>query len=162
MAGVPQGLAGTRHLISETERAGSQKTVVNCPQAVAADPKEILDDAVHRREALQIGGRLEPAPSGALAAASVDTRPPRDCFRTAGYCVTDGIICGTEGPLCEGNRAELESAPTPPVKHFWLGPHEHRAVVRTFRPGLPGRRTTLDRLRRASPCRPISGGGSGA
>ena len=52
-------LAGTRQLIPETERAGSQETVVSCPEQVAADPEQILDDAVHRCEPLQMGGRLE-------------------------------------------------------------------------------------------------------
>ncbi len=54
-------LAGTRYLIPETERAGSQETVVSCPEQVATDPEQILDDAVHRCEPLQVGGRLEPA-----------------------------------------------------------------------------------------------------
>ena len=40
-------LAGTRQLIPETERAGSQETVVSCPEQVAADPEQILGDAVH-------------------------------------------------------------------------------------------------------------------
>ena len=53
--------AGTGHLIPETERAGSQETVVSCPEQVAADPEEILNDAVHRCEPLQMGGRLEAA-----------------------------------------------------------------------------------------------------
>ena len=52
---------GTRHLIPETERAGSQETVVSCPEQVAADPEQILDDAVHRCEPVQMGGRLEPS-----------------------------------------------------------------------------------------------------
>jgi len=54
-------LAGTRHLIPETERAGSQETVVSCTEQVAADPDQILDNTVHRCEPLQMGGRLEPS-----------------------------------------------------------------------------------------------------
>ena len=61
MADVPRGSAGAGHLISETERAGPQKTVVSCPEQVTSDTKEILYDPVHRCEALQMGGRLEPA-----------------------------------------------------------------------------------------------------
>ena len=34
---------------------------MNCPEQVAADPEEILDDAVHRGKPLQMGGRIEPA-----------------------------------------------------------------------------------------------------
>ena len=61
MAHIRRDSAGTRHLIPETERAGSQETAVSCPEQVAADPEQILDDAVHRCEPLQVGGRLEPA-----------------------------------------------------------------------------------------------------
>ena len=34
---------------------------MSCPEQVAADPEQILDDAVHRCEPLQMGGRLEAA-----------------------------------------------------------------------------------------------------
>ena len=49
--------AGTRNLIPLTERTGPQETVVSCPEQVTSDPEEILDDAVHRGEPLQMGGR---------------------------------------------------------------------------------------------------------
>ena len=39
----------------------SQQPVVNRSEQVAADTKEILDDAVHRSEALQLSRRLEAA-----------------------------------------------------------------------------------------------------
>ena len=35
--------------------------MVGGPEQVAADPEEILNDAVHRCEPLQMGGRLEAA-----------------------------------------------------------------------------------------------------
>ena len=34
---------------------------MSCPEQVTSDPEEILDDAVHRGEPLQMGGRPEPA-----------------------------------------------------------------------------------------------------
>ncbi len=58
MADIRWHSAGTRHLIPETERAGSQEAVVSCPEQVAPDPEQILDDAVHRCEPLQMVGRL--------------------------------------------------------------------------------------------------------
>ena len=54
-------LPGTRHLTPETERVGSQETVVSRSEQVAADPEQIVDDALHRCEPLQVGDRLEPA-----------------------------------------------------------------------------------------------------
>ena len=53
-------LVGARH------RPCSKRTVVNRPQQVSADSKEILYDAMDGREALQMGGRLE-APHLTLA-----------------------------------------------------------------------------------------------
>ena len=61
MADIRWDSVGTGHLIPETERAGPQETVVSRPEQVAADPEEILDDAVHRCKTLQMGSRLEPA-----------------------------------------------------------------------------------------------------
>ena len=52
MADIRWDSGGTRHLIPETERAGSQETVVSCPEQMSADSEEILDDAVHRCEPL--------------------------------------------------------------------------------------------------------------
>ena len=52
MADIRRDLAGTRHFIPETEGAGSQETVVSCTEQMAADPKQILDNAVHRCELL--------------------------------------------------------------------------------------------------------------
>ena len=49
-------LAGAGQLIPETERAGSQETMVSCPEQVTTDPEQILDNAVHRCEPLQMGG----------------------------------------------------------------------------------------------------------
>ena len=61
MADIRWDSAGIGHLIPETERAGPQETGVSRPEQVAADPEEILNDAVHRCEPLQMGGRLEDA-----------------------------------------------------------------------------------------------------
>ena len=36
---------------------------MSCPEQVTSDPEEILDDAVHRGEPLQMGGRPEPLPT---------------------------------------------------------------------------------------------------
>ena len=43
---------GTRHCLPFDERSASQYTVKCRPQQMPADPEEILDDAVYRREAL--------------------------------------------------------------------------------------------------------------
>jgi hypothetical protein len=47
--------------VTDPERPRSEQPVVNSVEQVTADPEEILNDAVHRCEALQLGGRLEPA-----------------------------------------------------------------------------------------------------
>lgn len=51
--------AGARHLIPDAQGARSQQTVVNSAEQMSADPEEILYDAVHRCEALQMGGGLD-------------------------------------------------------------------------------------------------------
>ncbi len=53
--------AGARHLVPDDQGARSQQTVVNSAEEMSADPEEVLYDAVHRCEPLQMGGRLEPA-----------------------------------------------------------------------------------------------------
>lgn len=53
--------AGARHFIPDAQGPRSQLTVVDSAVQMSADPVEILDDAVHRGEALQMGHRLEPA-----------------------------------------------------------------------------------------------------
>ncbi len=58
--------AGARHRIPHEERLPSQQPVVNRPQQMSTHPEEILHEAVHGHEALDVGGRLE-APHLALA-----------------------------------------------------------------------------------------------
>ena len=57
-------LAGARHRIPFDERSCSKRTVVNRPQQMSADSKEILYDAMDGSVAM--GGRLE-APHLTLA-----------------------------------------------------------------------------------------------
>ena len=61
MAHIRRDSAGPRHLIPETERAGSQETAVSCPQEVASNTKEILNGSVHREKPLRVGSGFEPA-----------------------------------------------------------------------------------------------------
>ena len=51
--------ADVRHLVPYAQGARSQQTVVSSTEQMSADPEQILDDAVHRGEPLQLGGRLE-------------------------------------------------------------------------------------------------------
>jgi len=44
--------AGTRHRLPREEGLRSQHPVVNCAKQMSADSEQILDDAVHRCEAL--------------------------------------------------------------------------------------------------------------
>jgi E1-E2 ATPase len=60
--------ATARHRIPLPECFPSQQTVVGRPEEMSAHPEEILYKAVHRGEALHLGGRLE-APHLALALA---------------------------------------------------------------------------------------------
>ena len=60
------GSAGAGHRIPDVERSLSQQPVVSRPQQMSAHPEEILYEAVHGREALHLGGRLE-APHLTLA-----------------------------------------------------------------------------------------------
>ena len=50
---------GENHAIPRDERLGSPQPVLHSPQEVPTHPEEILHDAEHRREVLQMGGRLE-------------------------------------------------------------------------------------------------------
>ena len=50
---------GESHAIPRGECPGSPQPVLHSPQEVPTHPEEILHDAEHRREALQVGGRLE-------------------------------------------------------------------------------------------------------
>jgi hypothetical protein len=49
-------LVGTRHLIPHAKRARSERTVVNRSEQVTSNPKEILDEPVHRQESLCLPG----------------------------------------------------------------------------------------------------------
>ena len=53
--------AGTRHLISDAERARSEQPVVNRSEQMAIDTKEILHGSVYREKSLRVGGGLESA-----------------------------------------------------------------------------------------------------
>ena len=66
LSSVLTQLARARHRIPFDERPRSKRTVVNRPQQMSADSKEILYDAMDGREALQMRGRLE-APHLTLA-----------------------------------------------------------------------------------------------
>ena len=48
--------AGTRHLLPLDERVASEQAVVSRSKEVAADPEEVVDDSVHGRKMLQMGG----------------------------------------------------------------------------------------------------------
>ena len=49
------------HLSPDTAGLCSQEPMMDGPQEVAADTKEILDGAVHREKPLRVGRRCEPA-----------------------------------------------------------------------------------------------------
>ncbi len=49
-------LAGTRHRLPLDERLASEQAVVSRSKEVAADPEEVVDDSMHRRKMLQMGG----------------------------------------------------------------------------------------------------------
>ena len=74
-----------RSLIPYTERASSQRTMVNNSKQMAPYPKEILNKSVYREKPLPVRGGSEPAHLS-LAVASVDATLPLDCSRTAGCC----------------------------------------------------------------------------
>jgi len=56
---VDRRSAGTRHLISDAERARSEQPVVNRSEQMSIDTKEILHGFVHREKSLRVGGGLE-------------------------------------------------------------------------------------------------------
>ncbi len=61
MTDMARRSAGTRHLIPETERAGSQQTVVSGSEQVTADTEQVEHESMHRQEALHVPGGFEPA-----------------------------------------------------------------------------------------------------
>ena len=66
------------HLSPDTESPCSQEPMMDGPQEVAADTKEIRDGAVHREKPLRVGSRFEPAhltlPAAGLSSADSVTR----------------------------------------------------------------------------------------
>ena len=53
--------SGTRHLTPDTEGLGPQEPMMDGPQEVAADTKEILNRSVYREKPLHVGSGFEPA-----------------------------------------------------------------------------------------------------
>ena len=60
VAGQDPNLGGcsrsTRHHVPFDERVASEQAVVSRSKEVAADPEEVVDDSVHGRKMLQMGG----------------------------------------------------------------------------------------------------------
>ena len=53
--------ADTGHHIPLRERPPTKQAMMRGTKEMTADPKQILDEAMDRRETLEMGGRLEPA-----------------------------------------------------------------------------------------------------
>ena len=63
IGGRPRVSSSTGHRVPNKEGAGPQHPVVDCPQQVTPDTKEILGDSVHRQELLRLSRGFEPSHS---------------------------------------------------------------------------------------------------
>jgi len=124
VADIRRDSGGTRHLIPETERAGPQETVVTCPQEVAADPEEILDDAVPRREAFQMGGGLDPAPLALSLPRRMSRTSPSSSTARHRYCCRSGIFTNSSSryqvsPWGSRRCRNLRASSSPNLRHHY-------------------------------------------
>jgi hypothetical protein len=58
---IRSSASDTGHLSPDTEGLGSQEPMMDGPQEVAADPKQILNGSVHREKPLRLASGFEPA-----------------------------------------------------------------------------------------------------
>jgi len=133
------GSGGACHPVPFGECLRPEETMVGGPEQMAADPEEVLCDAVHRREPLELPGGLEAAhlpfalscrfvrDLGSVVGVRVRELDDRGHHRAAGGSIAGQLVGdqpsrGTALPLQQ--RAEEADGPT---RTWTSSPHCHRS-----------------------------------